>query len=173
MGRFAGRGAGHSGGPPAVDRYKLFKRAVEERGRLVASLEGLSLEDLTTPGVTRDYWSIKDIVAHISAWQEEGLAALRAMLAGQKWDVKYDIDYWIQQKYNERKDRNWEQVWEGWHLSHRQMCDLLLGIPDERLGSEEVIGWIAQTTYDHYLEHCEQVLAWRLKRRPPVAIGEG
>lgn len=154
-----------------MDRDKLFRRISEERGRLIATLEGMSEEDLTTPGAA-GHWSVKDVLAHISAWEEECLAALKALLAGKEWDVEYDIDHWNEQKYVERKGLAWEQVWEDFHRSYSQLCDLLLTTPPEKLNNEKIMEWISESTYDHYLEHCEEILAWRLKRRPPLVTQE-
>lgn len=154
-----------------MDRDKLFRRISEERGRLIATLEGVSEEDLTTPGAADD-WSVKDILAHISAWHDECLAALTALVAGKKWDVEYDIDEWNQEKYRERKDLALDQVWEDFHRSYSQLCDLLLNTLPEKLSDEEIMEWISESTYAHYLEHCEDILTWRLKRRPPMRTGE-
>ena len=45
------------------------------------SYQGLSEAQISQPGVIGE-WSVKDIIGHVTTWEEEALKALSADLAG-------------------------------------------------------------------------------------------
>jgi len=45
------------------------------------AIAGLTDEQLTTPGVT-GHWSVRDLMAHVAAWEEEALHALPIIVDG-------------------------------------------------------------------------------------------
>src|SRR5436190_6492779 len=75
---------------------------IDRRGRLLGQIEttwtafrnsyaGLSESDLLEPGVTK-MWSVRDIIAHVTTWEEEALKHLPAILEGRK-PPRYSITY--------------------------------------------------------------------------------
>src|SRR6266849_9413062 len=55
------------------------------------SHEGLSDSQLLVPGVTRA-WSVRDILAHVTTWEEEALKHLPLILKGGK-PPRYSVTY--------------------------------------------------------------------------------
>src|SRR5262245_21431744 len=55
------------------------------------SYAGLSNEQLLNPGVTGK-WSVRDIIAHVTWWEEEALLHLPEVRAGQR-PVRYSVKY--------------------------------------------------------------------------------
>jgi hypothetical protein len=58
---------------------------------LLESYAGLSDAEMLEPGVTRD-WSVRDIIAHVTWWEEEALTHLPLILAGGK-PPRYSVSY--------------------------------------------------------------------------------
>jgi Mycothiol maleylpyruvate isomerase N-terminal domain len=63
-----------------MDRRQLLKRLDTAWLAFKASYAGLSDAQLMEPGVT-GAWSIRDIIAHVTTWEEEALNHLPAVLA--------------------------------------------------------------------------------------------
>ena len=51
--------------------------------RVKDSYAGLSESDILEPGVTKA-WSVRDIIAHVTTWEEEALKHLPAILEGRR-----------------------------------------------------------------------------------------
>ena len=59
----------------------MLSTLVAGRRDLLRALEGLSDEDLTRAGVS-GAWSVRDILAHVAAWDRQVVLALEAWLEG-------------------------------------------------------------------------------------------
>ena len=60
---------------------RLLKRLDAAWAAFSDSYAGLSEADLVTPGVVGD-WSVKDILAHVTTWEEEALKYLPVIADG-------------------------------------------------------------------------------------------
>ena len=58
---------------------------------LMASYAGLCERELLEPGVTGE-WSVRDIIVHVTSWEEEALTHLPLFLAGGK-PPRYSVIY--------------------------------------------------------------------------------
>ena len=67
----------------ATSRSRLLKRIATAWQDLLAACDGLSDAELLEPGVT-GAWSVKDIIAHVTVWEEEALTHLPVVLAGRR-----------------------------------------------------------------------------------------
>jgi hypothetical protein len=63
---------------------ELLSEVARERRALDDLLAGLSPHQMTTEGVTRGGWSVKDILAHLVEWQRMNLDWYAAGLRGEK-----------------------------------------------------------------------------------------
>src|SRR5215470_1168034 len=96
-----------------MNRDELLDALQNARARLDKSLDGLSADELTRPGVVGD-WSVKDILAHVTAWDVDLLTNLGKLKRGQKpgrvlWDtagIQEQNEAW----YAEYKSRPLERV---------------------------------------------------------------
>ena len=74
-----------------MDRLQLLKRLDRAWEAFKESYVGLSDSELLEPCVTGN-WSAKDIIAHITWWEEEALKHLPLILAGGK-PPRYSVAY--------------------------------------------------------------------------------
>ena len=74
-----------------MDRSQLLKRLDRAWEALKASYVELSDSELLEPGVTGT-WSVRDIITHVTWWEEEALTHLPLILAGGK-PPKYSVTY--------------------------------------------------------------------------------
>src|SRR5882672_5640041 len=74
-----------------MNTQKLLKRLDQAWREFRESYAGLSGSQLIAPGVTGN-WSVKDILAHVTTWEEEALKHLPLILRGEK-PPRYSIAY--------------------------------------------------------------------------------
>ena len=70
----------------------------EARERLINSYAGLTDEEMLEPGVAGD-WSIRDILAHVAAWDRAQTEAYRMMLRGER-PALLDLDEEANEAFN-------------------------------------------------------------------------
>jgi len=66
-----------------VDKQQLLRRLDKAWIAFKDSYAGLSESDVLEPGVTKA-WSVRDIIAHVTTWEEEALAHLPTILEGRR-----------------------------------------------------------------------------------------
>ncbi len=126
----------------------------------IDSIRGIPESLMDEPGVSGT-WSVKDILAHVSAWDRETTRVVMEILRGDEptWPIH-------DQKFN---DVNYEQdrslsVMEARNRAlsaHKALVELLDGKAEVRAE------WVRGATYAHYPEHTEDILRWR-KAHPLV-----
>ncbi len=127
---------------------------------LMDSIRGIPEGLMSEPGVA-GHWSVKDILAHVAAWDRETTRVVMQILRGDEpeWpihdqkfnDVNYEADKNL--PVNEARNRALS--------AHKALVELLDGKAEVRAA------WLRGSTYDHYPEHTEDILRWR-KANPLV-----
>ena len=133
--------------------------------QLLASTQGLTAAQMTQPGVTGE-WSVKDILAHVTWWEEECLKYLPLILQGgrpPRYSVMYGgIDAFNATMTRERQALSAEEVLRSLHQTHRTLLAYLAGVPDEAFASETRFRRrLRNDTFGHYPEHAGAIRAWR------------
>jgi hypothetical protein len=153
-------------------KAELIQRIETDWARLQHALDGLSEEQLHAPGVV-GAWSIKDVLAHITMWQTGLIAAMFKAEQGLNPDeggAGATVDELNARGYREMKDRPFEQVWDDLEASYHQLLARLANWPEADLfepkrfkwmAGEPFVRYIASDSYEHYVEHAEQIEAWR------------
>src|SRR5947208_14172894 len=74
-----------------MDKQQLLKQLEKAWTTIEESYAGLPDSQLTEPGVV-DNWSVKDMLAHVTTWEEEALKYLPLILEGGK-PPRYSVQY--------------------------------------------------------------------------------
>ena len=151
-----------------MDRSGLLKRVDRAWEALKASYAGLSDAELTEPGVTGD-WSIKDIIAHVTWWEEEALTHLPLILAGgrpPRYSVKYGgIDAFNAQMAEKKRKLSLSEVLQQRDDTHRRLTDFIQSVPEDQIARETRFRRrLRLDTYGHYPKHAEAIREWREQR---------
>jgi hypothetical protein len=154
-----------------LTRAQVHDSLARERGKLLAALEGLSEGELTRPGAV-GRWSVRDVLAHLLAWEEEAVTRLDLLAADRPQDIAW-IDDQDEQKL-EAWNASAQQRYAGLALAEimRRLAGVqgrilagLDSLSEERLGTDAgpvpVHNWLPDCTYAHEQEHCADILAWR------------
>lgn len=151
-----------------MKREKLLQRLTREWEALGESYAGLSDAELLEPGVT-GAWSVRDIIAHVTWWEEEALTHLPLIVRGgrpPRYSVTYGgIDAFNAAKTEERKDLSLTEVLMRRDDVHRSLIAYLEKVPDSELGNETRFRRrLRLDTYGHYPKHARAIHGWRERR---------
>ncbi len=155
-----------------MTKDELIHQIETEWANLQSALDGLTEEQMHRPGVVGE-WSIKDILAHITAWQTRLITTMFKAEKGFAPDTTEGgptVDQMNEKFYQEMKDRSFEQVWDDFDSSHYQLLNRLKGWQEKDLFDPQKFTWmkgnpfveyIAGDSYEHYAEHAQQIREWR------------
>lgn len=151
-----------------MDRGQLLKRLDKAWEALKASYAGLSSSELMEPGVT-GAWSVRDLIAHVTWWEEEALTHLPLILEGGKpprYSMMYGgIDAFNAQMTERKRHLSLSEVLRERDETHRRLIDFLGSVPDDQFVSETRFRHrLRLDTYGHYPKHTEGIRRWRAFR---------
>lgn len=153
-------------------RQMLAGQMSDGRERLIGSFEELSDEQLLQPGACED-WSVRDMLAHIAAWDRATTEAFRMMLAGERphlLDLEDDeIQAFNMEHHAQTLDRSFEEVRAELDASREEMLGLLREIDNAALfapapGDEHAdlsIASCISVQVAHDEEHADMIEEWR------------
>ncbi len=124
--------------------------------------------------------SIKDVIAHLWAWQQRSISRIEAALVDKEpefpqWpdDLRPDSDEsvdrtnaWIYHTYH---DKPWPAVYTDWKTGFLRFIELGKAIPEKNLMEPGRYAWmeghplssVLQSSFDHHhIEHLEPLLAF-------------
>jgi uncharacterized protein (TIGR03083 family) len=157
-----------------VDKSTLVNEITTGYTAFDALVAPLTDAQLTTPGVVGD-WSIKDVLAHLTAWHVRLLDLLDAAVRGTEpampaADVSDDeIDRMNARFHEERRTRSLGEVQAELRTSYARVVDDVRALADDDLNSTDRWIWLRGVplwqfvrgdTYEHYAEHGERIRAW-------------
>jgi len=153
-----------------MSRLQLLKKVDARWEDLVGSYAGLSDADLTEPGVTGT-WSVKDIIAHVTVWEEEALAHLPVVLTGRRpprYSVTHGgINAFNAQMTQRHRDLSLAEVIERRDATHSRLLEFIRGVPASAFeGDTRFRRRLRLDTDGHYALHTKAIRTWRGQRPP-------
>ncbi len=156
----------------------------EQVERWEETLAGLSDAQVTAP-LSPDEWLVKDVMAHLMAWQQRSTARLEAARDGRDpqfpvWvpgDVDPDTDEYLEAAnafiYQTYHEQPWSDVHRAWREGYLRLIELgaLFSERDLLDGSRYPwldgypLAFVLIASYDHHQEHLDTLLAWLGQRQ--------
>jgi hypothetical protein len=151
-----------------VNRQQLLNRLDTAWAAFRASYAGLSSSQLTEPGVAGD-WSVKDIIAHVTWWEEEALRHLPLILAGgrpPRYSVTYGgIDAFNAMMAERKRNLPLSDVLTQQNDTHQRLTDFIQGVSEDQFTRETRFRRrLRLDTYSHYPIHTNAIREWRQRR---------
>jgi hypothetical protein len=147
-----------------MDKQQLLKRLETPWMDLKESYVGLSDAQLLEHGVMGD-WSVKDILAHVTIWEEEALKYLPLIINRERPPryVQYGgIDAFNAQMIEQRRGLTLSDVLRQLDETHRRLIDYLQSVPEEHFTRETRFRHrLRLDTYSHYPLHARAIREWR------------
>jgi hypothetical protein len=144
---------------------RLLKSVDDAWAAFTGSYEGLAETDLLRPGVIGN-WSVRDIIVHVTTWEEEALKHLPAVLSGRR-PPRYSVTYGGIDAFNalmtaRKKDLTLPEVLRQQSAVHRRVVALIERTPEKELASgTRFRNRLRLDTYGHYAGHTAAILRWR------------
>ncbi|HEV2580089.1 MAG TPA: ClbS/DfsB family four-helix bundle protein [Ktedonobacteraceae bacterium] len=156
-----------------MNKPELLASMESSFNEMEQALSPLSETQWTTPGANGD-WSVKDIVAHLTAWQHVMLRRLHAAArhetpARELQTEEKDIDDMNQRFYVENRDRPTPVVYDDFRASYHDIVAQIQSLPDADLFEVGRFDWtqesalwqyVAGDTFEHYDEHLPSIRDW-------------
>jgi len=132
------------------------------------SYAGLSDKQLVEPGVTGE-WSVRDIIAHVTWWDEEALKHLPAVLAGKplpRYSRTYGgIDAFNALTVGRKRALSVVDVLRARDDTHHRLVELVQHASPALLeGPTRFRHRLRLDTYAHYPHHTGPIREWRVQR---------
>ena len=153
-----------------MDKQQLLKQLDKSWAAIKESYAGLSDALMTEPGVTGD-WSVKDILAHITTWEEEALKYLPLIIKGSRpprYSVKYGgINAFNAQMTEQKRRLPLSDVLKQLDETHRRLIDYIHQAPEDQFTRETRFRHrLRVDTYSHYPKHARAIRQWRERSAP-------
>ena len=154
-----------------MNRRRLLERLDKAWGEFNQSYAGLSNVQLMEPGVT-GAWSVRDILAHVSTWEEEALKHLPLILKGgtpPRYSVQYGgIDAFNARMTEQKRSLSLAEVRTQLAATHGRLVDFIQQVPEHQLvGETRFRHRLRLDTYSHYPLHAEAIREWRQRPLRP------
>lgn len=158
-----------------MDCTQLLERLDLAWEAFTESYAGLSDAELMEPGVT-GAWSVRDIIAHVTWWEEEALTHLPVILAGgraPRYSATHGgIDAFNARMTEQRQDLSLPEVLRQRDDVHRRLIALIESVPDDEIAGETRFRRrLRLDTYGHYPRHARAIRKWREQRSAVGASG--
>ena len=154
-----------------TDKHKTVEQLIEERRLFEATLDELSDEQMTVDSVI-DNWTVKDILAHVTAWEVLLLEWIDMAYAGHSPDMPEPgqwtpyIEKFNRANYLENLNKPLAEVRQNFDQVYEKVLEAFRSLPEEdedplwHLWYNNEPPWILFRTFpEHYEEHRRQIAA--------------
>lgn len=157
-----------------INKPELLERIRTERARLEGILARMTVEQMLLPGASGE-WTVKDVLAHISAWEGWMVRWTDMHLRGEAPDVPlpWDVERMNAGTFALAKDKPLAEVLEEFRQSYQDALALAESLSKDQLQTEYTDTWpmgplwtgVAANTFWHYKQHRESIEAWLRQSR--------
>jgi len=151
----------------SMSRDRILKLLDAEWEDFLDSHAGLSPEQLLLPGVTGN-WSVRDILAHVTTWEEEALKHLPVILEGgapPRYSVKYGgIDSFNARMTGEKSGLPLAAVLRELSEVHLRLIEFVKRVGEDQFRNDTRFRRrLRLDTFSHYPKHARAIREWRKK----------
>ena len=152
-----------------IERTQLLARLAAERARLLEQLIGLDERTLTEPLIFDD-WTVKDLLAHVAAWDRWELREMRHTASGEILDLTEvrNTDAFNAHAVAVRRAWTLAEVLAELQEARAAWVTWLQALPDEKFfrqylfeGEDWSFPGCVEVQWRHDAEHAAQIAAWR------------
>lgn len=148
-----------------MDRQRLIARLEKAWRDFQESYAGLSDSQMITSRVTGD-WSVRDILAHVTTWEQEALWHLPTILNGGR-PPRYSVTHGGINGFNrtmteQKSGFTLMEVRRDLEEIHRRLISFIESVPEAHFRTETSFRRrLRLDTYGHYRKHAAAIRSWR------------
>lgn len=173
-----------------LSKAQILAQIQQEHQALLTLLADLSPLEIQQPGVVAA-WSIKDMLAHLTAWEQLFLGWHQAGVRGETPETPAPGLTWGWKSLNVLNQRIYEQhcqtsladIWVAFHASYAQLIATVENMTETELhtpgyyawtGKGTVAGGVRANSYNHYQWATKLIKKWqraeRLRRSTSLVV---
>lgn len=146
-----------------ADREQILAEMAKARESFLASLEGLSDDQMTRPAAGD--WSVKDLLAHIACWEEVLVPDVQRLARGDApalaaFDIK-KVDEWNAMLMSLRRHFSLDQARRELETCRERLLEAVAGLPDSALAEGQFARNLLNICVIHDGEHEQDIRDWR------------
>jgi hypothetical protein len=149
-----------------MTKTELLEHTRAAHSALTKALDGLTEEQATQIGLTSQ-WSVKDALAHITAWLASGAGQIRDVQNGtwtpQKWDQE-TIDRFNADATEQWRNHSMTQARAEFASAYNEMEQVISSLPDEIDESSVTYKLVRAVALKHFPHHAGQIEEWKQTR---------
>ena len=146
----------------------LLERARRERDELAALWSGLSDDEMTRRPGPQPGWSVKDVIAHITWWEQSTVNLVSRALSGEMLARTETPDEINARVFADNRDMPLTTVLEAFTASFPLVESLLERLTDDEINDVEVCNirdmpllyFLVGNTFAHYADHVADLQAY-------------
>lgn len=152
-----------------MNKQELIDKIERAHSEWQSLLDEVGEARMTEPGVTGD-WSVKDLIAHLSSWQQRVLDRMDTDQTGTPVEmVGRDVDEINAALYERNRDRPLEAALADADDTYSRFLERVQGLSEQQLfepghfaftKENPLYHWIAGDTFEHYDEHSATIRVW-------------
>ena len=146
-----------------VSRAELIRQLEESHKNIEQMVSKIDLQQEIYPG-----WTIREILAHFTGWDDAVLASLKSHAAGGVPTIVAERgpDAYNAATVTERETLSFEHIYQEWQHTHEQLKIAIRDLPPEKMGQEIVFPWgqagnlenlVVGLTTEHEVSHAKDI----------------
>jgi hypothetical protein len=146
-----------------VKKAEILERVHDSHTQLINAIDGLSEEEAARLGLNPK-WSIKDALAHIVLWEEEGVRILGEIRDGswQPRDIRKEaIDEFNAAAVERMRNTTLSDLMKQFERVHSEMLGQIELLPDEVDERTPEFQYVRGVTFRHMAHHAAQIEKFR------------
>lgn len=146
-----------------MKKSELLEMVGGAHAQLARALEGLTEEESARTGLTPK-WSVRDALAHITAWELEGARVLQAIIDGTQRPRRYggeEIERFNEEAVAARRGRSLAELVAEADAAHASMLATVGRLPEEVDENSARYKVTYGFTVEHMRHHAAQIEKWR------------
>lgn len=148
-----------------MKKEELLKIANDGHLRVLRTLDCLSESDVTRVGFNAE-WSVKDLLAHLTAWKKRSAAELVSLAGGTWTRQKLEMDAvheFNRETVGRSRAQSLAEIRSDFERTHAELLRLISALPDEI--DEDWAGFriVNGSSVRHFAHHAAQLENWQAK----------
>ena len=152
-------------------KQDVVDEIISARADLLDAIDGLPPDARRKPFAVGK-WSVKDVLAHITAWESELVTALNQAQNNRTPHIAQidDIDQWNEEQYHHNARRSLEAILVDLEGVHHMLLKMVREYNEQALTDNRQYRWmegeplsylIAENSSLHEREHADDIRRWR------------
>jgi hypothetical protein len=157
----------------SADRDFLLHRLDETRDGIEKLLPIIAPTKQIYPG-----WTIKDLLAHMTGWDDATIDSLRAHVIGRppSVDAIRSMDEYNDLTVSSRKGLDYDQILKEWRMTRQVLRTIIEQMPEDKFleplivpwGDKATVTFLVEMFRDHEEEHAHDIREWIKDPKKPL-----